>query len=114
MVFRDNHDRIAKIEKDFQAAAGQLFFLLNRLVTIRVAAERDDLRFPFMIRQFFAQYLRCIFFDHDLGFKIQSGREAEVLMCRPGVAVNAAMLAASIRIDASIKADIGAVVVGDQ
>src|ERR1019366_6130600 len=42
---------------------------------------------------------------------IQTRGESQVFMRRPGIAVNATMLAATIRIDARVKTDIGAVIV---
>ena len=52
-------------------------------------------------------------FDHDPGFEIKAGRESKVLMERPRVAVNAAVLAAAVRIDAGFEAHVRAVVVSD-
>src|SRR5206468_11242402 len=41
------------------------------------------------------------------------GGQTEILMSGPGIAVDATVLAAAVRIDAGFKADIGAVVIGN-
>jgi hypothetical protein len=50
----------------------------------------------------FAQQFRRTLFDHDFGFKIEADGKSEILMRRARVAINAAVLAAAIRIQARI------------
>src|SRR5439155_1102919 len=64
--------------------------------------------------KFFAQQLRGVLLDHDFGFEVQAGGKAEELVRGPGIAVDAPMLAAAIRVDAGLETDVGAVVVGDE
>src|SRR5439155_4908208 len=47
------------------------------------------------------------------GFKIQTGGEAKVLVCWPGITIYTPVLAAAIRIDAGFEADVRTVVMGD-
>jgi ABC-type thiamin/hydroxymethylpyrimidine transport system permease subunit len=61
-----------------------------------------------------SQKLRCILLDHDLGLEIQAGGKTEIFMRRPGVAINTTMLAAAVRIDAGIEADVGTIVKSDE
>ena len=49
----------------------------------------------------------------DPAFEIQPGGEAEVFVGRPGIAINAAVFASAIGIDAGIEADVGTVVIGN-
>ena len=53
-------------------------------------------------------------FDKDDAFEIQAGREAEELVRWPRIAVNASVFATAIRINSGAKADVRAVVVGDE
>src|SRR5262249_14331424 len=46
-------------------------------------------------------------------FEVEAGREAEVGVGRPREAVDAAVLAAAIRVDRAVEADIGRLVAGD-
>jgi hypothetical protein len=67
-----------------------------------------------VIKSFFpAQQLRHILLDHDFALEIEAGGKAEILMKRSRVAIDAAMLAAAIRIEARLKSDVRAVVVAD-
>ena len=112
-VFRDNGDRIAELGEHFKTPARQLQFSLRGLVAIGHAAHGDDLRPPLWRRQFVAQELRRVLLHHDFGFEIQAGGKAQILVERPGVAVNTAMLATPVRIHARFKSDVGTVIAGD-
>ena len=83
---------------------------LDRLIAVGHAAHRDDLRLPLGRGEFLAQQLGRVFLDHDARLEIQAGGEAEILVRGPRVAVDAAVLAAAIRIDAELEADVRAVV----
>ena len=60
-----------------------------------------------------AQQLGRAVLDEDFGLEVEPGREAQVLVRRPGVAVAAAVGAAAVGVDAVAEADVGAVVLGD-
>src|SRR5262249_11117527 len=60
--------------------------------------------------QFTAQKLWSISFHHDPRFEIEPRGESEVFVERPGITVDATVLAAAIRIDAVREANIRAVV----
>ena len=49
---------------------------------------------------------------HDLGFEVLARAEIEELVCGPGIAVNAAVLAAPVRVDRRGETDVRAVVEG--
>ena len=112
-ILRDDADRVAKLAADFEAPPCDLQVALDRLIRIGDAAEVHRGRLPFLGQEFAAQQFRRIVFHHDLGFEIEPGREAEILVIWPSVAIGAAVLAAAIRIDAVREADVGTVVVGD-
>src|SRR5919112_699159 len=59
------------------------------------------------------QQLGGVLFNQDPALKIQPRREAEVFVVRAGEAVDAAMAASPVRVDARVEADVGAVVAGD-
>ena len=54
-----------------------------------------------------------VFFDQDPALEIQPRREAEIFVVRAGEAVDAAMTASPVRVDARVEADVGAVVAGN-
>ena len=114
MVFGHDADGIAELREHFQAAPRDPQPALHGLVTIGDAAHRDDLRFPLRRGEFLAQQLRPVLLDHDARLEIQPGREAEIFVRGPGVAINAAVLAATIWIDTRVEADVRAVVVIDE
>ena len=112
-VLGDDADRLAALGGDFQAAAGELELALGRLVAIGDAGEGDRLRPPVRPGEPLAQQLGGAMLHQDLGFEVEAGAEAQVLVARPGVAVAAAVGAAAVGIDAVAEADVGAVVFGD-
>jgi len=113
MVFGDDGDGIAEFGEDFEAAASEFEAAFDRLIAVGDAAEGDDFGLPFFGGKLFAQEFGSVFLDHDFGFEIEAGRETEVFVERAGVAVDAAVLAAAIGIDAGFESDVGAVVVSD-
>src|SRR5204862_1252902 len=97
----------------FDAAARDAEPALDRLIRIGHAADRDRLRLPRLLVELFAQELRRVFLHQDLRLEVETGGEAEVLVGGARVTVDAAVLAAAIRIDAGVEADVGTVVRGD-
>ncbi len=97
----------------FENAAHDLPFALDRLIGIGVGADRDHARLVILRRQFLLQKLRRIGLGEQSGFEIEPRRQAEKGMGRPREAVDAAMLAAAVRVDRTIEADIGRIVAGD-
>ncbi|MBI1872064.1 hypothetical protein HYS10_01455, partial [Candidatus Collierbacteria bacterium] len=73
-------------------------------------ADGDDLRLPAWGRKLAAQKVGCVFLHQDFRLEIKSRQKAQVFMGGAGVAVDAAMLAAPVRIDAGLEADVGTVV----
>ena len=65
------------------------------------------------LKQFRFKQLRRVLLHHDLALEIESGGEPKIFVGRPRKAVDAAMLAAAIRIDARLESDIRAVVPRD-
>src|SRR5262249_55429498 len=49
----------------------------------------------------------------ELGFEVQAGRQSEIGVGRPGEAVDAAVLAATIRVDRAIEGNVGRIVARD-
>ena len=83
-------------EESLQKLAGNAEFLLGRLVGVCICANRD--RFASVGRLLPGLYepgdgIRLV---KDPGFEIEPGRQVEIAVARPRVAVNAAMLAALI------------------
>jgi hypothetical protein len=76
-----------EIRKDFEAAACDPEFPLYGLVGIRNAAHREHLRIPPRRSQPFAQKPRSVLLHQDLALEVKPRREAEVLVCRTGIAI---------------------------
>ena len=103
MAARQNLDR----------AAGEFQVALYRLVAVSHRAQGDEFGHIAARLQLPRQHLGDVAFGDDLGLKIQPGRQVEVAVRGPCIAVHAAVLAAAIRVQAVVKVDIGRVVVGD-
>ena len=69
--------------------------------------------FQLWLGKFRREQLRRVFFHHDPALEIEPGGKAEILMGRPRVTINAAVLAAAIGIHARLETDVGAVVMRD-
>src|SRR5215218_9704613 len=97
----------------FENAAHDFVFALDRLIGIGVGADRDHARLVTRGSQFLLEQFRRVRLDQQLGFEIESGRQAEKRMRRPREAVDAAMLTTAIRIDRTVESDVGRVVEGN-
>ena len=85
----------------------------GRLVRVGIAAERDRTAFISFLAQFRRKQRRRARLVKDAGLEIETGRQAKIRMARTGIAVDAAVLAAAIRVDRAVKPDIRRVVAGD-
>jgi len=113
VVFGDDGAGVAKVEEDLEAAAGELEFAFDGLVGIGDAADGDGLGLPGFFGEFFAEEVGGGLFDEDFGFEVEACGEAEIFVGGAGVAVDAAVGAAAIGVEAVREADVGAVVGGD-
>src|SRR5690606_33208374 len=86
---------------------------LDRLIRIGVGADRDQARLITRRRQFPLQQLRRVRLGEQPAFEIEPRGEAEISVAWPRVTIDAAMLAAAIRIDRAVETDIGRIVAGD-
>ena len=112
-VLGNDCNRIAKLCEHFETTARDPQFLLDRLIRIGHAAHHQHLRLPAWRLEFRTQQLRRVGFHHDLVFEIEPGGKTEILMRRPRITINAAVLTTSIRIQTRLEANIGAVVARD-
>ena len=113
MVLGDYGDRIPELAEYLEHTAGNLQFLLEWLIGICYATEGHNSWPPFLRTELSPQEIARIFLYQDLGFEIQTGGVAEVLMSRAGIAVYAAVLASPVWVDTEVKTDVGALVGGD-
>ena len=109
----DDADRMAGAVEHFQNAAHHLVFALDRLIRIGVGADRDHARRIIRRRDLALEQFRRVRLDEQLRLEIEPGREAHVRVGRAREAVDAAVLAAAIRIDRAVEADVGRVVARD-
>ena len=84
---------------------------LDRLVAVGDAADRDHLAAPTSAPTAPSRSSSgASSFTRILRLEVEAGGEAEVLVRRARVAVDAAVLAAAVRVDAGVEADVRAVV----
>ena len=106
-------DRVPGFEQHFEDGAHDPVLALRRLVGIGIGTDGDGLDAVARRPEFAAQLRRGVGLDEDFLLEIESGRQAEIGVGRPGIAIGAAVLAATIGIDRTVEADIGAVVAGN-
>ena len=114
MALRDQGGRVSELRQHFQAATSDLQPSFRGLIGIRDAADPQNLRPPARRRELRPQQLRRIFFDEDLRLEVQPRRESQVLVIGSRVAVDAAVLAPPVRVEAGVEANVGAAVARDQ
>jgi hypothetical protein len=111
--FGHDRDRVAKVAEHLQDRARDAEPAFYRLVGIGIAAERDRPAVVSLFPQFPGEQRRRIGLVEQAALEIEAGRQAEIGMTRPCVAIDAAVLAAAVRIDRAVEADIRRVVAGD-
>src|SRR3954454_20212701 len=86
---------------------------LDRLIRIRIRAERQRARLIPWLRQLALEQRRHVRLEYDLGLELQTRRVAEIGVARPRITIDAAVLAPAVRIDRAVEAEIRAVVPSD-
>ena len=109
----DDRHRMAEIAQHFEDRARDAEPALGRLIGVGVAAERDRPAGVALLAQLGREQRRRLRLVEDAGLEIEAGRQAEIGVARPRIAIDAAVLAAAIRVDRAVEADIGRVVAGD-
>ena len=113
MVLGDHRCRVAQLGQHREAAAGDLQPAFAGLVAVGDTGEHEQLRLPLRRHELATQQLGRRLLDQDLGLEIKARGEAEVLVEGSRIAVDAAMLAAAVRIHRCLEPDVGAVVARD-
>ena len=106
-ALRDDAHGIAELGEHVQAPAGELKPPLDRLIRIGHTTHREQPGLPRPARQLGPQQLRGARLDEDARLEIEPGRQAEVLVRGPRVAVDAAVLAAAVGIHAAVERHVG-------
>ncbi len=109
----DDGAGMARLGQHLQQLARHAIAFLDRLVGIGVGAEVDRGRPVAALRQRGAQQLGGIGLGVKLGLEVQPGRQVEIGVAGPRVAVDAAVLAAAIGIDGGVEGDVGRLVARD-
>ena len=86
---------------------------LGRLVGVGVGAHGNWFDLVALCADLGSQSLHGVHLHIDVALELDAGRMPEKSMARPRIAVGTAMLAAAIRINRPLEADIGAVIGGD-
>ena len=101
---------LRELEEDLETPARERELPLDGLVGVGVAGECDGLGDPSLRREGCGKEPRGVRLDHDRRFKIDPGGEAQVLVGGAGIAVDAAVFASPVRVQAECERDIRAVV----
>src|SRR5690606_12353893 len=109
----DNADWMTGPVEDLQDGPRDAVLALDGLVGIRHSAERDRARPVAGTRQLLFEQLGGIRFGVELRFEVEPRRMPEIAVGRSGVAVNAAVLAPTIRVYGAVETDVGTVVAGN-
>src|SRR5207247_6807803 len=89
---------------------GDLVLALDRLIRVGVAAERDRATDISRLAQLGGEQFCRLRLIEQPALEIEAGRQPEIGMARPCVAIDAAVLTAAIGVDRAVKADIRRVV----
>ena len=103
----DDADGMAESGENRQYGPRHAVRPLDRLVRVRRRTERDGARRIAGRAEFPFEQRGCIRFDEELRLEIKTRRESGEGMVRPREAVDAAVLAAAIRVDRAVEADVG-------
>ena len=87
--------------------------MLNRLVAVGVRSTIEQARHIARPGQVKAQRPGNVAFGDDLGFKIQPWRQDQITERGPRLAINAAMLATPVRVDAVVKKEVRRIIAAD-
>src|SRR3979490_2711595 len=93
--------------QDFQDLPRDPVLALYRLVAVGVRSQRDRAWRVAGLGKRVAQKLRSIGLGEELGLEVEPGRELEIGVARPRIAIDAAVLAAAVGIDGAVEADVG-------
>ncbi|MNE14799.1 hypothetical protein D3C80_1076900 [compost metagenome] len=104
---------MAITQQHFQQSASQLLLAFDGLVGVGVGAQVDRRAHIARLAQLLFEHGGGVGLGNQLGFEVQPRRQVPIGMAGPRIAVDAAMLAAAIRVDRTIKRQVGRVVAGD-
>ena len=106
VVLGDDRDRVHEIAQHLEAAAREFEPPLDRLVGVGDSRDGQHPRPPGAPGERGAEQLGRTVLDEDPALEVESGRESQVLVGRPGVAVDAAVLAAAVGVERCVEAQI--------
>jgi hypothetical protein len=109
----DDPDRMVERLQHLQDFAHDAPFPLDRLVGVRIGADRDRARLVALLGQLPLQQPRRIRLGKQLRFEVEPRRHSHIGVCRPGEAVDAAVLTPAIGVDGAVEGDVGRVVARD-
>ena len=108
-----DRERVLVLGQHLDDLPRDLPLALDRLVRVGVGAERDRVAHVAALRELRAQQLRRVGLREELRLEVEARRQVEVRVRRPRVAVDAAVLAALVRIDRLRERDVGRIVARD-
>ena len=109
----DDHHRMSALGQHLEHGTGDAEVAFDRLVGVGVRPQRDGSAGVAGPGKLGTQQRRRVRLEHESSLEIEAGRESEVRVARPRVAVDAPVLAAAVRIDGAVERDVRGVVVAD-
>jgi hypothetical protein len=101
------------LRQGLEDAPGDAILALDRLIRIGVRADGDRRAAIASRRQLLFQQPRRVRLVEQLGLEIEPGREIQVRVRRPGITINATVLAAAIRIDRLVERNVRRLIATD-
>ena len=90
---------MAELTHHLQHLARDAQFAFGRLIRVSGRTDVEHLRLIPRRHESLTQSMCGVQLGDDLGFKVQAGRQVEVAVRGPGIAIDAAMLAAAVGVD---------------
>jgi hypothetical protein len=105
---------VAVLREDLEDPTGQPETFLDGLVGVGVGSEDEDPAAIALARELATQEVGCVRLREDPALEVEPRRESEVRVRLARETVDAAVLAALVRIDRLFEGNVGRVVGGDQ
>ena len=105
---------MAVMVEDFQDGAGEAQGPLDGLVGVGVGAEGDRAGDVAGLGELALELFGDVGLEGEAGFEVEAGGQAEPGVAGTGVAIDAAVLAAAIRVHRAVEAEVGGFVVAER
>jgi hypothetical protein len=109
----DQRERVPRFLQQLDHRAREPQLALDGLVAVGGGADGDVARPVALAAEFGAQHLDEVALGDQLGLEVEAGREVEVAVRRARETIDAAVLAAPVRVERAVEGDVGRLVLGE-